>query len=132
MRQSAPQPVFGSFGHRLAKDAKQHRFFLSLVQGFGEMVIVQVEAEHDAAVRLALPHGGGERFAAVEAQHVAGAQATGVFGQHLPGAVRQRAVERDADMGVATAGGELRRDDAGVVGDQQITRAQQPGEVADM
>ena len=101
------------------------------VEGVGETGAFLVEAQRDAAIRVAAGDAGGQVFGAFEGEPVPVMQPAGVAGQRVPGAVRQGAVQGDADARGAAAGGELGRDDPRVVGDEDVAAAEQAGQVAD-
>jgi hypothetical protein len=58
-------------------------------------------------------------------------EAAGVAGEGVPGAVRQGAIEGDADASAASVGLKLCGDDACVVGDKQVARLEQVWQVRD-
>ena len=74
-------------------------------QGVGEGLALQVEA--DGHVALVPGDDQGAHFGAVEGEHVTGREAAGVAGQSVPGAVRQGAVQGEADASGAAMGCQL-------------------------
>ena len=88
-----------------------------------------VEGQRHATIVIAFDHHCGKIVGTIERQHVADAQPPRVAGQRMPGAIGPRLIERDADACLAAPGGKLRRNDLGVVGNQDVARHQQPRKI---
>ena len=101
-------------------DIGRQRQGASAGERIGEVRAFPVEAQRHAAIGVAFDKGRGEILGAVKHQHIAGAQPARVARQGMPGSVRARPVQRDADPRFAAPGGQLGRDDFRVVADQDI------------
>ena len=103
---------------------------LSALQRRGELRIVSIEAQRDAAIRISCQEMGTQVVGTVELKFVAHMQTSRIACQRMPRTVGARLIERDADTRVASPCGELRWNHARVVGHYDIAWPQQRGQIA--
>ena len=80
-----------------------------LAQTCVERLARVAEAQGHGPAFLDRLHGGGKIGRALDAQRIARTQAAGIAGQRVPGAIRQRAIQRDANSGGTSPRGPVGR-----------------------